>query len=277
MGTLSEYLEKFRCLRRGVTDYGPAPHKLILLLAVIKEASEGRLRQNRIEPTEHLHLLFLSLWDAHVQTAHVPNLALPFFHLHNEGFWHLQATPGKKSWLERQNTIGSLGTLRAGVQHATLDPELHALLGNRTARESLQQALLLELKRFENPPPDQPCPFCLVGKDHETIVENELAVAFYDRFPVSPGHTLIIPRRHVACYFSLDQDELRCIHELTFACRRILLENHHPDGFNVGVNAGLAAGQTIFHCHLHLIPRYHGDVADPRGGVRGVIPEKQFY
>jgi len=110
-----------------------------------------------------------------------------------------------------------------------------------------------------------------------TIAENDLAVAFYDRFPVSPGHSLIIPRRHVASYFSLDQDELRCIHELAFSCRRILLENHHPDGFNVGVNAGLAAGQTIFHCHLHLIPRYDGDVAEPRGGVRGVIPEKQVY
>ena len=121
------------------------------------------------------------------------------------------------------------------------------------------------------------CPFCNTISAHDIIVENELAVAFYDLFPVSIGHTLIIPKRHIADYLSLEQEEVVSIQKLSVLCRDILIHKYHPDGFNLGVNVGEAAGQTIFHCHLHLIPRYNGDVLNPRGGVRSVIPTKQSY
>ena len=113
--------------------------------------------------------------------------------------------------------------------------------------------------------------FCEIPADREIIAENKTALAFYDGFPVTLGHTLIVPKRHVAGYFDLYQDELGNINELQFICRNILQEKYKTQGFNLGVNVGEAAGQTIFHCHIHLIPRYSGDVANPRGGVRGVL------
>ncbi|MCR5380382.1 MAG: HIT family protein [Lentisphaeria bacterium] len=121
------------------------------------------------------------------------------------------------------------------------------------------------------------CPFCSRDSIGDVLVENSLALAFYDRFPVSPGHTLIIPKRHVASFFDLETEEHNQIRELGMQCRNIVQQQFHPDGFNIGVNVGKSAGQSVFHCHIHLIPRYLGDVANPRGGVRGVIPAKQNY
>lgn len=111
----------------------------------------------------------------------------------------------------------------------------------------------------------------------DIIVENELALAFYDSFPVSAGHVLIIPKRHVASFFELSSEEYKSIIELLNKCKKILDSKYQPDGYNVGVNIGEAAGQSVFHVHMHLIPRYKGDVPKPRGGVRGVIPSKQSY
>ena len=110
------------------------------------------------------------------------------------------------------------------------------------------------------------------------IAENELCYAIRDGFPVTENHTLIIPKRHVADYFDLYQPELNAIHQMISKQRQDILETDETVlGFNVGVNSGLVAGQTIFHAHIHLIPRREGDVVDPRGGVRGVIPNKQGY
>ena len=110
------------------------------------------------------------------------------------------------------------------------------------------------------------------------IAENELCFAIRDGFPVTENHTLIIPKRHVADYFDLYQPELNAIHQMISEQRQDILETDKTVlGFNVGVNSGLVAGQTIFHAHIHLIPRREGDVIDPRGGVRGVIPSKQGY
>lgn len=121
------------------------------------------------------------------------------------------------------------------------------------------------------------CLFCELGSDR-IVAENELCVAIRDAFPVTPLHTLIIPKRHVADYFDLYQPELNAIHSLLAEQREII---HSKDAsvtsFNVGINAGADAGQTIFHVHVHLIPRRAGDVEQPRGGVRGVIPHKQAY
>lgn len=96
-------------------------------------------------------------------------------------------------------------------------------------------------------------------------------IAFADGFPASPGHTLVIPRRHVASYFECTAEEKSALWGVVERVRDVLIERHGPDGFNVGFNAGAAAGQTVHHAHVHVIPRYRGDVLDPRGGVRHAV------
>ena len=108
-------------------------------------------------------------------------------------------------------------------------------------------------------------------------MESEFSLAFYDQYPVSEGHVLIVPKRHVADYFELSSDEKKDIWALLDVVKDILEKKFSPDGFNVGINVGEPAGQTIFHCHIHIIPRYKGDMEFPEGGVRGVIPGKQKY
>lgn len=124
---------------------------------------------------------------------------------------------------------------------------------------------------------DNNCPFCKVESEREIIAFSSLSIAFFDGFPVSPGHALIIPRRHVASFFDLTKDEQQDMLKLMDSVKSIIDEKYHPDGYNVGVNVGETSGQSIFHVHMHLIPRYKGDVPNPRGGVRGVIPSKQSY
>jgi diadenosine tetraphosphate (Ap4A) HIT family hydrolase len=111
----------------------------------------------------------------------------------------------------------------------------------------------------------------------EIVAENELAVAFRDSFPVNPGHTLVVTRRHAATWFDATNDEQVAVLELVAEVKRLLDEELHPDGFNIGVNVGEAAGQTVFHLHVHVIPRFAGDVDDPTGGVRLVVPERGNY
>ena len=121
------------------------------------------------------------------------------------------------------------------------------------------------------------CPFCDTGA-LRVIAENSLAFLMWDGFPVTEGHLLAIPRRHVPDFFDLRQPERNAIQRLLQDGRKMILEGHpEVSGFNVGINSGEAAGQTIFHCHVHLIPRRVGDVENPRGGVRGVIPERRDY
>lgn len=121
-----------------------------------------------------------------------------------------------------------------------------------------------------------PCPFCDPAPA-DIVVQNALAYARADAFPVNPGHTLIVPFRHVSSFFEATEAERIALIDLLSRCRDVLEERYHPDGWNIGVNVGPAAGQTVPHLHVHLIPRYAGDVPDPRGGVRGVIPEKKMY
>jgi ATP adenylyltransferase len=121
------------------------------------------------------------------------------------------------------------------------------------------------------------CHFCELPPER-IVSENELALAFRDGFPVTEHHTLIIPKRHVSDYFDLFQPERNAMQALMEEQRSLILsKDPMVTGFNVGINAGADAGQTIFHCHMHLIPRRKGDVKEPRGGVRGVIPAKQKY
>src|SRR5690606_19755159 len=111
----------------------------------------------------------------------------------------------------------------------------------------------------------------------EIIIENDLAFAIYDKFPVNKGHILIITKRHVSNYFDTTLEEKKAIQNLLDICKELLDKEFSPDGFNIGINCGEAAGQSIFHLHVHLIPRYKGDIENPRGGVRGVIPKRMNY
>lgn len=140
-----------------------------------------------------------------------------------------------------------------------------------------------------------PCPFCTLPPER-IVHANALAVAVRDAYPVSPGHTLVIPRRHVGSFFELSAAERDAVMALLALARDDLLTMtmfsslsssspaaagddtaRRPDGFNVGINDGAAAGQTVPHVHVHLIPRFAGDRADPRGGVRWVMPERARY
>lgn len=124
------------------------------------------------------------------------------------------------------------------------------------------------------------CPFCQIAatQGHERIIaENASAFVIRDGFPVSLGHTLVIPKRHVGSLFETTEQELAELMVLLRQAQEALVAEFAPDAFNIGINDGAAAGQTVPHLHIHLIPRYHGDLSDPRGGVRWVIPDKADY
>jgi diadenosine tetraphosphate (Ap4A) HIT family hydrolase len=120
------------------------------------------------------------------------------------------------------------------------------------------------------------CPFCRLPAGR-VLAANSDAIAFADAFPVSPGHTLIVSKRHIACFFELTLDEIIAVFELLGGMKARLDVTLKPAGYNIGINSGEAAGQTVMHFHVHLIPRFVGDVTEPRGGVRNVIPGKGAY
>ena len=121
------------------------------------------------------------------------------------------------------------------------------------------------------------CVFCSRLATGTLVAENSLAAAFADAFPVSPGHCLVVPRRHEPDFLALTAEEQTAIWNLVVPVSRHIAAGGMPDGFNLGVNVGEAAGQTVAHAHLHVIPRRLGDVDDPRGGVRWIIPAKARY
>lgn len=121
-------------------------------------------------------------------------------------------------------------------------------------------------------------PACLFCKpQREILAENERAIAVLDSFPISPGHALVVPRRHAATIWDLDAEEFEQCFRLVRELKPLLEARYRPDGFNVGVNCGEAAGQSVWHAHIHVIPRFKGDTPNPRGGVRHVIPLKANY
>lgn len=123
---------------------------------------------------------------------------------------------------------------------------------------------------------EEACPFC--SPEPRCVVgANSLAIALRDAFPVSPGHTLIVPRRHIPSALEATSEEFAAIWSLLMEARTGIERELKPDGFNIGINDGRAAGQTVMHLHVHLIPRYAGDSSDSRGGVRWVLPEKARY
>jgi superfamily II DNA or RNA helicase/diadenosine tetraphosphate (Ap4A) HIT family hydrolase len=134
----------------------------------------------------------------------------------------------------------------------------------------------MSASRFMIRPSCVSSPF-LEAPESSWVASNDLAFALRDRFPVSPGHTLVIPRRVVATWFDATPEERTALFALVDEVKRVIDQDLCPDGYNIGINAGEAAGQTVMHLHVHVIPRFRGDMDDPRGGVRGVIPGKQKY
>ena len=132
-----------------------------------------------------------------------------------------------------------------------------------------------EEKKLKKRDPNNPCLFC---KDPKGVsLQNELAYSARDSYAASPGHTLVIPHRHVASFFELTPEEVAACMDLIKEEKNLIDEELKPDGYNIGVNVGQAAGQSINHVHIHLIPRYKGDVENPQGGVRHVIPKNAYY
>ena len=218
MSEIERYIHSFSSLRRGTTIYGPAPHKLVLLLAVIHDIETCVIKSNRITPSDQLVATFQSIWKEYVHSGHKLNFALPFYHLSNEGFWHLHAFPGKELDLKDLSTVGRLPALRKIIQYVTMDSDLFKELKMPDSREELKRILINCLVQDSA----GICPFCQL-KDADIIDENDLALAFYDRYPVSPGHTLIIPKRHIASFFSLNREEIWKINDLSLACKAIIV------------------------------------------------------
>ena len=121
-----------------------------------------------------------------------------------------------------------------------------------------------------------PCPFCKLPPER-IIDSNEFGQTIRDGYPVSTGHTLVISKRHIGSWFEISKEEQLALLDLLARAKTILQEEYIPDGYNIGINDGAVAGQTVPHLHMHLIPRYKDDMKDPRGGVRWIIPEKAKY
>lgn len=122
------------------------------------------------------------------------------------------------------------------------------------------------------------CIFCNLPEDRNIILENTHCYSILDKYPIVEGHSLIIPKRHFPEYFEIEKKELMDVHDLLLKVKNHLVEQDPKiEGFNIGINSGSVAGQTIFHLHIHLIPRRVGDVKYPRGGIRHLIPEKGYY
>jgi diadenosine tetraphosphate (Ap4A) HIT family hydrolase len=123
---------------------------------------------------------------------------------------------------------------------------------------------------------EQACPFC-APSGAVIVAKGLLTTTIRDRYPVSPGHTLVVPNRHVESVFEMSEEEQMAVLEAVRVAKRALDADLHPDGYNIGLNVGVAAGQTVMHAHVHVIPRFDGDVADPRGGIRHCVPGRGYY
>ena len=159
---------------------------------------------------------------------------------------------------------------REATRHALA---LRRMLGGRTLRRDGHHAQGSQGREFMT---DVACPFCAIPSNR-VIYDDAAVVGIWDAYPVSPGHALIITKRHISEFWEATLIERAALLEGAAALKTIIARNHAPDGFNVGINIGEAAGQTVPHLHLHVIPHYSGDVPDPRGGVRFVIPERAAY
>jgi diadenosine tetraphosphate (Ap4A) HIT family hydrolase len=125
---------------------------------------------------------------------------------------------------------------------------------------------------------DKKCLFCdKTPNRHQIIMENELFYSRWDDYPVSEGHSEVVPKKHIKSFFHLTKKEVEYMYDLIKKTKEIIDKKYHPDSYNIGINEGIYAGRTIDHLHIHIIPRYKGDVDNPKGGIRNVIPGKGSY
>lgn len=162
--------------------------------------------------------------------------------------------------------------LLARPEHINLFEKANAMLSNQWHT----QIFIASVGAEQHSITEADCPFC--NQDSTKIIlANAHAIAIFDGFPVTLGHTLIAPKRHIDSFFEATKEEQAAMIDLLGETRQLLIAERNPDGFNIGINDGTAAGQTVMHLHIHLIPRYSGDTEDPRGGVRWIMPEKAPY
>jgi len=124
---------------------------------------------------------------------------------------------------------------------------------------------------------DEECRFCNASPNRRILIEGKYGFAALDRHPVNDGHFLVIPYRHFPSYFDISDEECEELWSLVAEGKKLIDEKHSPDGYNIGINVGESAGQSVPHLHIHVIPRYKGDVENPKGGVRGVVPDRKLY
>jgi diadenosine tetraphosphate (Ap4A) HIT family hydrolase len=188
------------------------------------------------------------------------------FTVRKEILWESEAA---SDYEVRQREVMFIRTQRSN------DPEIGYNMWPKISEEDKLASIGQLIKEIDEDPGT--CPFC-TPPEERIFTRNGLAYALWDAYPVTQFHSLVIPIRHVDSYFSMAKEELLACNELLHAVReRAETEDPSIEGFNIGVNIGSAAGQTIFHCHFHLIPRRIGDVENPRGGVRHIIPGKGAY
>lgn len=256
-----------------------APHKALMLMTVLDCIEDGSLTRNCIVPSKPFVDRFVDYWDLYVpkESAFKPSWENPFWHLQYDGFWTIKCLSGDAvlqlvEKAPRRSEIEDLGL------YAVLEEGLWDLLQNGVARDALRgvlistylcQDLIDMAAEGEARYGVKCCPFC--QRTEDLILQSEISKAFYDLYPVSRGHSLIVPKRHVADYHDLSREEKADMWDMEDMLKELLKAEFRPDGFNVGVNIGRAAGQGMMHVHLHVIPRYWGDMDDPKGGVRGVI------
>ncbi|MFH1436550.1 MAG: HIT family protein [Pseudomonadota bacterium] len=186
-----------------------------------------------------------------------------------------------RRWRGGAVLLGSPGRLSLLNELVQAELETETRSSRRAILLALELTLRYELKAQDKADSGDPqkgsCPFCKRLREDDIIAETKLAAAISDAFPVSPGHMLIVPKRHEPSYFGLTPEEVTAILELVNLAIEILDAERRPDGYNIGINEGAAAGQTVSHVHVHLIPRYKGDAPDPRGGIRWIMPERAKY
>lgn len=271
-------------------------YKLALAVCLGRFVQQGRVRVSRRELAEAFLDVYLARLVSSAGTG-MPQLADPtkrcvveqaVYQLVSERITRDQAVERlrKEAFVDVLPRFHTVGSGQVPVRFFTYDDDYLSLtthayevLSDETRRAELMREVQLrweeqELKFDSNRNRQHDCIFC---NHRGKVLENDLALAVYDAFPVAPGHMLIIPKRHFPSFFDASEDEREALFELVHDARILLDQRYHPDGYNIGVNVGKAAGQTIMHAHIHLIPRRFGDVTDPRGGVRAVIPERRVY
>jgi diadenosine tetraphosphate (Ap4A) HIT family hydrolase len=228
------------------------------------------LRYIRRHSTDHVHFWPFDGWNVPEGKSVVAEVY--------PALWN-KAYPPENRDPHQHDAFCVAETLRQFDQDATIRSFFEPELDESQMRLAAIEGWILGLRPHSNSAVvrDANCPFCERCESNLIIARNQLAVAFPDSYPLNNGHTLIVPFRHENDFFKLADSEQQAMLALVRSVRRKLDRTHSPDGYNIGLNVGAAAGQTIGHVHLHVIPRYSGDVADPRGGVRWVIPSKARY